>query len=367
MEKVWQVKVVVTHNPNQVQVCGFAGRTYEFMAFPQSFPLPVSDEEMKMKMDSIQSFTNDMQTEFGLRLAYLNDIESWFCYCEKDLLIQARGDNFAPKLWAKVIYGEKTMEEVRLLTRQRLGQDVMVIWQRERRRNYERVRSRDHRFTVEHNAYMAVKQPVLNNLEVQLILNLVDRVHTEYQNGRRVIIGVDRSGRPLAQAAIWNLERLGLNSCRLFNIDPHPLAHRIANRYPGKSRIVHGKFARMLREQSPELFGIISERPEEILVVDDQTGYGQTRNSILGLFQHICGGELAIPYLTFDYEGYESNILPPSWWFRKELIGVKSAPVNQITLHASWQPSLYSVEFYDKLKGIILQRPCLDKPQQGLF
>lgn len=126
------------------------------------------------------------------------------------------------------------------------------------------------------------------------------------------IVGIDRSGRPLAKMLYRLLEEIGYTPLPLLDfLDPHQLRRELV-RTTTDGPEIPDKFVGVFREEFPELHLKLLENPEQVLFIDDQMySYANTFTSIQTLVRQATGKEdIGCPFRTVSgFNGYNA----PTW------------------------------------------------------
>jgi hypothetical protein len=155
------------------------------------------------------------------------------------------------------------------------------------------------------------------------------------KKGLNNIVGLDRSGRPVAllMRQVW--EKLYGERPSTYFLEPHSLNK------DDKDRLAR------LKEQSPHLYRGLEENPEKFVFVDDQIWLGGGKSDLEKLSKDIGGKEAEYICMSSVFEHRT-----PSWHSQREYIGV-SPPGNLGLVSAKEKGSQKEInELRGKLKKI---------------
>jgi len=342
----WGVRVAIIHDQACIQVDGHVGRTYQMLILPKGDTS--ADELVKIANRIGEKLSHQaIDSSFALRFGPLWSLEEWFAWASEDPLRQARGEKLAPTLWQPVVYGLEHMLALRKEVTKRFGDDIFPRWRAERRRWRKKLWAWQNRQQKKAEKIHREREVVLNKRERHLLSCLAERTMGYYIEGRKFIVGLDGSGRPVAKATFWYLGELGLNDIRIDFLDIHPLMNRLRD-LSDKKRVL-SRFARVFQREKPILYQWLANRSKEILFLDDQIGYGHSSEALLALCDHVAaGGKTQAMFECLC--PYSSESPPPSWWRKRKVQGIRLVSKRKTSLTAVEVETERSREFYQSLQ-----------------
>ena len=243
-------------------------------------------------------------------------------------------------LISPVIYGNMHMKQLHKEAEDFFGRGIIEFWKKDIKRQ---LIERNERFRIslrQEIEYCKERRKLLNKYEVEELKDLVLYIHDKCEKEKiSLVVALDGSGRPIGKALEWYKI-----ACPITYMDPHYL------------RVVDFKesdevkwILKILQKELPEIYAALSENPRNVLFVDDQTGYGNTGESLTSLVKLFTkNDESSLNYVVMTpFRGNNA----PSWLRKREIQGLKMAPEK--SLRAIEMPTLQSQEFYGRLKKIV--------------
>jgi len=251
---------------------------------------------------------------------------------------------------SKVIYGRELHEKIIRAFQSKYGenfiQECYSVWMEERKRRRSVIDLSNRELTEE---FEERKKP-FNKYEMEEINDfLLDCLKFSLENKISAIVGIDRSGRPLAQMLEELLGKIGYKSLFAVDfLDPHRLKREVIWESADKLKIPDvfiGKF----KEEFPVIFRLLRKDPDKVLFIDDQMfSYFQTAAIVNQLIKQVAQKEdLKFSFwVVSGFNGYNGL----TWWKNKRLLRINSnKDCKEITLRSI--PREISVKEEEEIKN----------------
>lgn len=244
-------------------------------------------------------------------------------------------------LISEVIYGQDSMDMLQKKAEDFFGKGTIEFWKKEAARQREEKNKRLKEIQDEESAYLEERRKLLNKHELRELRTFVEAlVKDPKSRAITFVVALDGSGRPIGKALEW----YGLTQTVVY-FDPRHL-RKVDFRNPKETAWIRPA----LQKEFPELLKALSSHPQEVLFIDDQTGYGNTAKALSALIKFLSGkSKRSFNYATMtDYQVGNT----PSWLRRREIQGLKPAPEK--SFRAEDFPTRKSKQFYSKIRKEVL-------------
>lgn len=273
--------------------------------------------------------TDCLLLDFG-PIALVESIESWFNFLDSE-----DGRNKHPVLHgfpygatdfflSKVVYGKEAHEKIIRAFQNKHGknfiQECYSVWSGEQKRRKNVLDDSNAKLK---NEIEERKKP-LNKFETEEINDfLLDCLKFSAENKISAIVGIDRSGRPLAQMLLELLEKIGYNPLPEIDfLDPHQLTKAVLYERIDKVK-VPDVFVEKFKEEFPAIFRLCLSNPQSVLFVDDQVfSHFHTATAIRQLLKQAAQKEnLEFNFrVVSGFNGYNGF----TWWKDKRFLRIIS-------------------------------------------
>lgn len=349
-EEAFGRPIVIIHN--QVEyVDGYKGRTFRLFVISSEETAEYDNEILSFLYKQGENYFLKNIPDFYLTFGVL-DYKKWIENFSDNILSEARGlTKFGPYLWASVVYGQKYMSLIKDEVKKAFGDDIIERMRAERKRWKGKIR-RDEIKRYKERKKQADKL-VLNETEQDQIKRFLKDAEQTYLDGRRVFVGADGSGRPVAKAIGWYLEEKVCQDCEIFFVDPHQLIAFSDDEELEEEKFA--KFASSLEQENPSLYQYLVKNPELVCYVDDQIGNEYSSKIFFRFCNFLCNKKLDeqanVGFITLLKE-FKNDNPPPSWWKRRDVQGIELVPQNHFSLTSKESPTKESEDFYRRLKQL---------------
>jgi len=166
------------------------------------------------------------------------------------------------------------------------------------------------------------RKKILNSYEIQDIKTFLSFWLKEAEKHIiSAIIGIERSGRPLAEMFYKLLKKVEYQPLPILEfLDPHQLRKSLKTK--NNQEFVPEEFVRVFEREFPEVVRLLKEDIDGVLFIDDQVfSFANTFVSINQLVRQVTGRDEDIQFTYLSgFNGYNA----PSWWEHKDLLRIKS-------------------------------------------
>ena len=340
LEKQFNLYCVMVRNKHRVRFsCGEA--PFSLIMLPRR-----GDDEQAFK-NKVEEAAKEHQKslmfsrKWHCYLSCLYDPHPWFSrFADKKerfpLMDMAAGSDFI----SPVVYGKSQMAKLRKQAKEFFGENIISFWRKEALCQSKEKHKKLMILLRQEAAYCKERKKLLNKYEVEelkgFVLAVCERVKGD---GLSFIVALDGSGRPVGRALEW----YGV-PCPVVCLDPHYLSS-LEPRNGGKMKLA----VKILEKEFPDVYAALSQKPESVLFVDDQVGYGNTAESLkrlVGFFSE--NGDSSFQYAAMT--AFAGNNTP-SWLRRREIQGLQLAGAG--SLRAIEAPTPQSRRFYNRLRKIV--------------
>ncbi|MBD3208019.1 MAG: hypothetical protein GF370_01010 [Candidatus Nealsonbacteria bacterium] len=223
---------------------------------------------------------------------------------------------------SKVIFGQENHGAIIRTFQKKYGEKFMQDCYQVYSRYLEERDRRHEAWNKKIKEEIEERKKILNSYEIQDIKTFLIFWLKEAKKHRiSAIIGIERSGRPLAEMFYKLIKKVEYRPLPILDfLDPHQLRRSLKTK--NNQEFVPKEFVEAFEREFPEVVRLLREDIDGVLFIDDQVfSFANTFVSINQLVKQVTGRDEDIQFTYLSgFNGYNA----PSWWKNKDLLRIKS-------------------------------------------